>query len=49
MFRTKPALAGFAAGIGGTLILGLLVSVLFTGQGLSDRGASTGTVVYQID
>ena len=49
MFRNPPALAGFAAGICGTLVLALLVSVLFTGAGLSDRGANTPSVVYQID
>ncbi len=47
MFSNPPALAGFAAGILGTVFLAFTVGVLFNGAGLSDTPArDRGTLVY---
>lgn len=46
MFKSKTALAGFAAGLGGTLMAALVVGVLIGGGGLSDRTAPSAELVY---
>jgi hypothetical protein len=47
MFRNSSSVAGFAAGIAGSLFLSLAVTVLYNGQGLSDRVVSDpASVVY---
>lgn len=46
MFKKPPAIAGFAAGVLGCLLLAGAVNVAFNGHGLGDSPRSQTEVVY---